>query len=270
MTIASPAPQVEPAVATSAPIEDPAIAEQAILFSGSVQVDPAQKVDPAVAIDDPMKYAPDNVNRDKTTKNHHTSLSAAKLRETNHNNHDFECNVAVINEKPQKNILRRLLPWIFDERDFVAYGEVLKYIYVKDKCTCFIYNDMHDPIPLYAIDLLDYFAVLEDPNHLDPQSYTVSPVPNSNKSRPELITVLLKRKTTKEQSYQFTFDTTNQPNVAKEFYDLVTATLTCIAKDTGNVKKKPLDDGNGTKVGAFAVDSESSPPKKAKKDESAR
>lgn len=224
MVFASPAPQVEPAIAASAPIEDPAVAEQAVPCSDSVHVDPAQKVDPAVPIDDPMKYAPESV---KTAKAHVIKpLSVESLSEMNHNGNDFECEAAVIRGKPQKNILRRLLPWIFDERDFVAYGEVRKYIYVKDKLTCFVYVDKHDPSPLYAIDMLEYNAVLEDPHRLDPQSFTVSPVPNSNKSRPEMITVLLKNKVTKEQCYQFTFDTANQQNAAKEFYDLFSGNST--------------------------------------------
>ena len=37
---------------------------------------------------------------------------------------DFEGNAAVLRGAPKKDILKRFLPLFFDERDFVAYGEV--------------------------------------------------------------------------------------------------------------------------------------------------
>ena len=37
---------------------------------------------------------------------------------------DFEAKAAVLRGAPKKDILKRWLPLFFDERDFVAYGEV--------------------------------------------------------------------------------------------------------------------------------------------------
>jgi hypothetical protein len=263
MNLASPAPKVEPAVATVAPVEEPAIAEQAVPCSDAVHAQPAQQVDPAVPSDNPMEYAPVHL---LTTNDHlNKPLSVQKLRETNHNDRDFECEAAVIRGKPTKNFLRRFLPWIFEERDFVAYGEVRKYIYVKDIVNCFIFNEIDDPIPLYAIDLSEYNAVLEDPNHLDPESFTISPVPNSNKARPEMITVLLKDKKTKVQTYQFTFDTSKQPKSAKFFFDMFTLTRkNTVNNDSEKKMKKKSFGTNFTQVGAVSVDGATYPSKKSK------
>lgn len=46
---------------------------------------------------------------------------------------DFEGDAAVLRGAPKKNILKKALPLFFDERDFVAYGEV-SCVYERDCC----------------------------------------------------------------------------------------------------------------------------------------
>jgi hypothetical protein len=48
---------------------------------------------------------------------------------------DFEGNAAVLRGAPKKDILKRFLPLFFDERDFVAYGEVRENLGI---CFCFL------------------------------------------------------------------------------------------------------------------------------------
>ena len=86
---------------------------------------------------------------------------------------------------------------------------------------CFIYLESTDPSPLYAFSLADVLPEIEDPDHPDKWSCTVSPVANTNKSKPSLVTVLLRNKKRKKVSYEFTFDTEVDPGVAKKFIDVV-------------------------------------------------
>ena len=74
----------------------------------------------------------------------------------------------------EKNLLAKLLPCVFGERDFVSYGEVLRYVVVKGD-NCFIFTEENDPSPLYAIPLHDKTAKREDPNNPEGTSLTISP-----------------------------------------------------------------------------------------------
>ena len=56
-------------------------------------------------------------------------MSVAALR--GESGSDFEGNAAVLRGAPKKNILKRVLPLCFDERDFVAYGEVRSRVLVR-------------------------------------------------------------------------------------------------------------------------------------------
>jgi hypothetical protein len=132
---------------------------------------------------------------------------------------DFESYAAVIKGAVRKNFLQILLPCIYDERDFVAYGEVKYYVLVKDGL-CYIYVQETDPSPLYAIDVSLYFAVFEDPLKLEKGSWTISPMPNTNLPRKSMKTILLKLKATGKQAFQFTFDTENDESLAKVFQGL--------------------------------------------------
>jgi hypothetical protein len=79
---------------------------------------------------------------------------------------DFESKAAVLRGAPKKDILKRWLPFAFDERSFVAYGETLRYVLIKGDC-CFVFADQNEPAPLYAIPLDEVYPVLEDPKNPD-------------------------------------------------------------------------------------------------------
>ena len=127
----------------------------------------------------------------------------------------------MISGKPIKNFLRRLIPFLFDERDFVSYSEVKRYVFVKQNYIL-VYGQQTDPCPLYSIPISSYKVIEENPNKLDKDSVTISPRVNTNESKINLVTILLKDKVTGKQSYQFTFDTTNNKPVAKNFVDVLT------------------------------------------------
>jgi hypothetical protein len=116
--------------------------------------------------------------------------------------------------------LRRWLPFIYDERDFVAFGEVSRFVFVKGNCI-FVYGEETDPSPLYAIQLESVVAMQEDARKPEEDSFTVSPRVDTNEARKNLVTVLLKDRTTRKQKYQITFDTSHDKSVAKRFVDVL-------------------------------------------------
>ncbi|GAX20993.1 hypothetical protein FisN_1Lu353 [Fistulifera solaris] len=197
MNLASPAPRVEPATAADVKHEEPATARR------------AEPCEPAIAtpapIVEPAGLSPEVLHAIKETRNGSTStLTVEMLR--GDQGADLECYAAVFRGAPPKNILKVLLPCIYDERDFVSYNEVKKYIVIQSE-TCFVYMEEKDPFPLYAISLDKFVAILEDPDRPDKGSATISPVPGTNRSRDGMVTVLLKYPDTGNQAYQFTFDT---------------------------------------------------------------
>jgi hypothetical protein len=248
---ATPAPQVDPAVADKAPLEDAAIVEMARPVDAAI-VEKAQSVDPALTYDDPMRYAPNNVRNPKQSEP--AALSVEFLREESAVSGDvvsaFECYAAVLQGPPQKNIFRSCLPCVFDERDFVSYGEIRKYILVRgnrgSNQSCFVYGDKTDPAPLYGINLDDFDAFREDPEHPDPYSVTISPVPNTNKPRKEIITVLLRYKSNQAHAYQFTFDTSTDLTLADRFLHLFT-------KDNIPSNKFDQRDGDGSLISSDKI-----------------
>jgi len=205
--LAKPAPMVEAASATDAPRVNP------------VRIEDAQEVEPATA-DKASRVepaAPFNINKDAAVldeeKNH--SMSVKKLR--GKTGADFESVVAVLRGAPKKNFLKKILPFLYDERDFVSFGEVKRYVVVKGDC-CFVFTENDGIQPLYAIPLSDFVAIQEDPKNPDKHSVTISPV-SATLGRGGLATVLLKY-SDGSQGYQFTFDTSEDRSVAKRFLDL--------------------------------------------------
>lgn len=149
-------------------------------------------------------------------------MSVVGLRETSSGS-IFESPAAVLRGAPEKTFLKVWLPFFFDERDFVAFGEVLRYVLVKGNC-CFVFSDDKSHAPIYAISLDEVTAVMEDPKHPDPTSVTISPTPGKvyvNDSKENFVTVLLKSSKDGSQAYQFTFDTSNDRSLAKRFHDVI-------------------------------------------------
>lgn len=229
MNLATPAPKVESAQAEPAPRE-----------STTAAIEPARAVQPAVALaapqvdaarpyDNPRQHAPPSVSKTPTGKSFlHAQLSwgvealraNASRNNTRKGTLDFEAYAAVIQGPPQKNIVRRCLPCIFDERDFIAYGEVKYFVAVWEQF-CFVYAEESSQQPYFVVDLTLYVAVQEDPSKPDPKSYTVSPEPDTNKPRPTMITILLKSKKDFSQAYQFSFETKDDSSLAERFLDAI-------------------------------------------------
>ena len=216
MNLATAAPIVEKAVAEKAAYQDPALADPA-QQSEAVHVSAAPAVDPALPYDDPMRYAPAVVANPQAIQP--DALSVVVLRGTS--GADFESEVAICRGAPEKNILKRCLPCVFDERDFASYGELKKYCLVKGDC-CFVYGEMSSPRPLYAIPLQDFQAWIEDPTNPDKLSITVNPEPLTNQQPRDCVTILLKsRSNEKEAPFQFTFKVHNDPTLPQRFMDVL-------------------------------------------------
>jgi len=216
MNLATPAPKVEEALAEKATVEDPAIADR-VQQSAAARASPVRAVDPALPYDDPMRYAPAIVANPKAIQPN--ALSVATLR--GRTGADFESEVAICRGAPEKNFLKRCLPFLFDERDYASYGELKKYCLVKGDC-CFVYGEETNNKPLYAIPLEDFDATIEDRDKPDKLSITINPEPNTNKQRKEYVTVLLKNRSDKMQApYQFTFKIDRDPTLPQRFVDIL-------------------------------------------------
>jgi hypothetical protein len=208
--LATAAPKVEAATVDQAPHAGSALATAA-LPSEDCRVDAAEAVDAAVTYDDPKKFAP------AFTKDEIAHLSVAALRGSGS---EFESEAGVVRGGVSKNMLQICLPCIFDERQFVAMGEVTRFVFVKGNCI-FVYGQETDPSPLYAIPLETVQAVMEDLKRPDKHSITISPRTNTNYARENLVTILLRDRTTCKHAYQFTFDVSHDKSVAKRFLDLI-------------------------------------------------
>lgn len=217
MELAQPAPIVEEALA-----EAPKESDRVKVKPAEIQERPEPKsaLVVAPATTDYNKFAP------KTSTQEASSLSVAVLKKQGT---DFESEAAVIKGCVEKIALRRWLPMIYDERDFVSYGEVRRYVFVKGNCI-FVYGQKYDPKPLFVIQLESIRAEIEDPNKPHKNSYSISPqagtknLPSSN-----MVTVLLMDKNSIDknskgygkQLYQITFDNRNDKSVVKRFMDIL-------------------------------------------------
>lgn len=213
MDLASPALRVSVAVADMAEDAGAATVDAAIPKEAAT-ADPAANVEPAECVDDPMKYAP----RDKIEEKRNVGIriSVAHLRGTGGS--DFEGKAAVLRGVREKNLLAKCLPCVFGERDFVAYGEVTRYVVVKGD-NCFVFMEEKDPSPLYAIPLHDKIASVEDPVNPEGTSLTISPT-FRNMSKDDLATILLKYENGKI-AYQFTFNKQDGSDLAARFLSVV-------------------------------------------------
>jgi len=223
MNLATPAPKVDQATCDSAPLTEAAIAKAA-------KPTAAPKVDPVTEPNKPLKVL-------YTAPVKETIMSVASLSGTS--GAEFEHFAAVLRGAPEKTILQAWLPFIFDERDFVTYGEVLRYVLVKGNC-CFVFPDKESLAPLYAIPLEEVSAVLEDPKNRDPHSVTISPTPGKmckNEAKDGFVTVLLKYCKDNSQAYQFTFDTSDDPSIAKNFCRVINKKTQMKATVTASVLK---------------------------------
>ena len=146
-------------------------------------------------------------------------ITVSRLRETGV---DMEAPAAV-SRGIQLTCTRTCLPFLYDERDFISYGEVshlaslcfgmfwekewkspkdlqsllfiispqaARYIVLKDH-TMFVYTEENDPVPLYTLPLSHLKPILEDRENPHKASLTISPEPNTNLPNPNMDSVLL-------------------------------------------------------------------------------
>ena len=102
----------------------------------------------------------------------------------------------------------------------MSYGEVARFVFVKGNCI-FVYGQETDMSPLYLIELHQVTLVQEDPKKPHKYSFTVSPRVNTNEARENMVTILLKDRTSGKLAYQISFDTTKDRGMAKRFLDVV-------------------------------------------------
>jgi hypothetical protein len=208
-------------------------------------VDGAPMVEPAAAdppIDDgsfvPIPTKCSNVTAAATAKQNslreeddqptHNSLSINKLR--NVHMMTFESLSGVILGPAQKDLCQKLCPCL-GERSYISYGEIQRYILLTDHNLLFVYAESTDPSPLYSIPLIGLIPQIEDVNHRDVNSTTISPgTEGTNMRMNSLETVLLYDKNGKIQ-YQLAFDTTNEDGGEKGIAErFVTAILSSQGK----------------------------------------
>jgi hypothetical protein len=208
--LAQPAPTVGEAKAQA-----PSVSKSVIVEAADISEEPKIEAAPAVSgavVGDYQKFAP------KITPQQASILSVAELKKQGT---DFEGEAGVIKGCVKKDIMKKILPFFYDERDFVSYGEVRRYVFVRGNCM-FIYADKSDPRPLYVIEMHKFMAEIENPIKPDKYSFTISPQAGTNMPGSYFTTVLLKDKHSKKQSYQITFDTRNDKSLIKRFMDVMT------------------------------------------------
>ena len=207
--LAQPAPIVNEAKA-QAPSESKSVIVKPAEIVEEPKIQDAPIVSGAV-VDDYQKFAP------KITPQKASSISVAELKKQGT---DFESHAAVIKGGVEKDFIQKHLSFLFKERDFVSYGEVRRFVFVKENCI-FVYGGKTDPKPLYVIELETIRAEIEDPMKPDKHSFSISPQAGTNKPGSHFMSVLLKDKYSGKQSYQITFDTRTDKSLLKRFMDVL-------------------------------------------------
>lgn len=197
--------------------------EDANAVDEDLNVAPAAKVEPAELVDDPKKFAP----MASIAEPYKTSLNSLPLVRLRESGVDFE-GPAAVSRGLQMTFTRKVLPFLYDERDFISYGEALRYIAIKDQ-VCLVYTEETSPTPIFSVPLASLQAVKEDPNKPHKRSVTVSPMANSNITSDNLETILL-LDAHKKLAYQFTFDIS--PEGSKDLGDKFLTAVTSITMNT--------------------------------------
>jgi len=192
-------------------------------------VAPAPKVDVAELYNDARKFAPVDQLDEPHVKS--TTIKPEKLIATGAR---FAATAAV-SRGTKASVVKTVLPFLFEPRDFVSFGEVARYVVVKD-CTVFIYGEKTDLNPLYTIPLVTLTAKKENPKKLHKYSVTISPSINTNKAKAEFETVLL-LDAKKKLECQFTFDVSEDKELANNFI-IATHNMHDISNESKGVMKK--------------------------------
>lgn len=222
MNLAEPARRVSPATcemsvaAKAVENDDEYIVEPAVESSDNLAVDvaPAAKVEPAVTVGDSRKFAPEKM-LEENYRDDSLDISLEKLRVSGVR---FEGPVGITKGLVvtiTRKTLGKILPALYDDRDFISYGEMERYIAIQDH-TCFVYPSKSEPSLLYTIPISTLKPTIEDPKNPHPRSLTVSPNPITNLQGDGLETVLLLDARGK-LAFQLTFDLSKGKSLAEDF-----------------------------------------------------
>lgn len=228
MNLAESAGRVSPAIAQMAEaakdVEDEynvAPAENLSELDAEGAVEAATKTEAAVMVDDPRKFAPTKQLNEKH-RDGSKEISVKKLQEGG-SGVSFEGEAGVSTGMKITGVrkctlfLSKFLPSIYDQRDFVSYGEIVRYVAVKDH-VLFVYAEKTSPNYLYTVPLGTLKAMKEDPNKPHKRSVTVSPGFGSGLNRQDgsIETVVLVDALGK-LAYQISFDVKVNKNIADNF-----------------------------------------------------
>jgi hypothetical protein len=173
-------------------------------------------------MDDPRQFAPTK----ELTEPHRTGatdISVEKLRE-GATGVSFEgtsgvCTGMTISGVRKVTLaLSRILPALYDRRDFVSYGEITRYVAVKED-VLFVYAEKSDPNYLYSVPLGTLKPVKEDPKKPHNRSVTVSPGYGTGIDRQAVtMTNVLLLDANDKLAYQLAFDTLKDEGIADRFF----------------------------------------------------
>jgi hypothetical protein len=126
--------------------------------------------------------------------------------------------------------------FLFFLLDFVSYGEILRYIVIKDN-VLFVYGEKTDPNYLYTIPLGSLNAVKEDCSNPHNRSVTVSPGYGTGKGRQDanIVNVLLLEARDK-LVYQIAFNVATDKHIADKFVNVV-QNINKVQKRVGDIQK---------------------------------
>jgi len=177
-------------------------------------VEPAPQVEPAIAAET-VKLVDDN--NDANNNDCDDDDDDAPYEMDHRSNADFCCKCSVSKGAHSKDMLKRLLPCFFDERDFVCYGETVRFVIFKGS-TCYVYLDELSNSPLmYTIAMEENFIpTIENRDKPDKHSVTMSPGGNKGVSSTVHETILLKNKKGKF-IFQFTLYVEHDKDLTKKF-----------------------------------------------------
>ena len=203
MHVPTPAPKVEAATAEAVKPKAAPLAEQPVASSATN----AEAVSASFVCAEP----PPNPNASLTTDADKDDDNDAKkyddgtkptveaLRATG--KIVFEGYAGVIIGAVHKSLCEKSFQCFYDERCFLSYGEVKRYIVImKDSHVIFVYGDADMSSPMYTIPITELDCLHEDPNNPSFYSHTISPEANpgllgepfsNNKSKGSLDTILL-------------------------------------------------------------------------------
>lgn len=247
------APKVEAATAEAVKPKAAPLAEQPVASSitnaeqpaSSSYISAAPPPDASLTLDAEHDAARGNINNEQKYDNNSKPPSVEALRATG--KVLFEGYAAVIIGHVQKNICEKALKCCFyDERQFLSYGEVKRYIVIiKDSNTIFVYADVDMLLPMYTIPLENLELEKEDPQNPSFFSHTISPeanagLPSNNKSKASLDTVLLIDGDGKI-AYQLAFDNEDEgggggDKTLTAFMKAVSGAVVIIVKGKENVE----------------------------------